>query len=235
MEHNEREDDIIEIDLKEIFLMLLSHLWIIMLGGLLAAAIGFGISKFVIDPVYDSTTKIYILNKQDNATVTYSDVQLGTQLTKDYAELVQSRYVLEQVILQLELTDMDYETLSNKVSVTSPTDTRIIYITVKDNSPVLAMKIANSIRENAAVHIKNVMDIQAVNVVETANLPTQKSGPSVSKWTLIAGFLGVMLILTIYIVRFLTNDTIKSAEDIEKYLGLSTLAMIPLTTAGNKK
>lgn len=228
---NQKENDVIEIDLVELFMLLVSRIWLIFSVGLLAALTGFLISKFVIAPYYDSTTKIYILNKTESASVTYSDVQLGTQLTKDYAELITSRYVLEEVIQKLGLTD-EYKELLERVEVSTPTDTRIVAITVEDKSPVQAMEIANCIREVASQHIQSVMDIDAVNVVETANMPMEKAGPGCLKWTLIAGILGCFLVCGIVIVKYLMDDTIKSSEEVEKYLGLSTLALIPIT-AGN--
>mgnify|MGYP002678811071 FL=1 len=168
--------------------------------------------------------------------MTYSDVQLGSQLTKDYAELINSRYVLEEVIQELAL-DMDYDVLLKKVSVSTPTDTRIVSITVEDSDPVMAMNIANAIREAASDHIQNVMDIEAVNVVETANMPTEKAGPSVVKWSLIGGIIGVLLVSAIVIIQYLMDDTIKTSDDVEKYLGLSTLALIPVAVeeTENKK
>jgi len=96
-----RDADAIEIDLLELLGVLLGQIWLILGVGLMAALIGFAISRFVITPTYESTTKIYILNKNENTTVTYTDVQLGSQLTKDYAELISSRYVLEEVIQTL--------------------------------------------------------------------------------------------------------------------------------------
>lgn len=225
---NYRENDSIEIDLLEIIGILFSRVWIILGTGLLAAVIGFAISKFVLTPTYESTTKIYILNKSENTAVTYSDVQMGTQLTKDYAELINSRYVLETVIGQLALSDTEYKDLLKKVSVNTPTDTRIVTITVTDTDPLQAQKIANCIREVAGAHIQNVMDIDAVNVVEEANLPTIKAGPSVIKWTAIGGILGVFLICAVILIHYLLDDSIKSSEDVEKYLGLSTLALIPI-------
>lgn len=210
------------------------QIWLILLVGIFTAAVAFSISRFVLDPVYESTTQIYILNKQDTDTVTYSDVQLGSQLTKDYAELIQSRYVLELVIRELQLADMDYEKMLKKVSVSTPTDTRILAITVEDTSPMLAMEMANSIREAAAEHIKNVMDIEAVNVVDAANLPTEKSGPSIVKWTAVGGLIGMLLVMMIVIIWYLMDDTIKTSDDVEKYLGLSTLALIPLEVREKK-
>jgi len=243
VETRQNQVEEIEIDLREECILLISKLWLIILEGVLTAAIGMGLSSFVIPPTYESTSKIYILNKQQENTVTYSDVQLGTQLTKDYAQLIESRLVLEKVIEELNLKeireDIDYEVMLDKVEVTTPADTRILYITVTDTDPVLAMEIANSVREEASIHIKNVMDIEAVNVVETANLPTEKAGPSVAKWTLMGGCLGAFLVIAIVLITFFMDDTIKNSDDVEKYLGLSTLALIPLDNqsagAGGKK
>ncbi len=225
---NHREYDAIEVDLLEIISVLFGRFWIILGSGLLAAVIGFVISMFILTPTYESTTKIYILNKSESTTVTYSDVQMGTQLTKDYAELINSRYVLEEVIKILSLSEMEYRDLLDKVSVHTPTDTRIVSITVTDTNPQQAMDIANCIREVAGEHIQNVMDIDAVNVVEEANMPTTKAGPSIPKWTLVGGALGAFLVCVIILVHYLLDDTIKTSEDVEKYLGLSTLALIPM-------
>lgn len=233
MENQRENTNEIEFDLLEIIHILLSRFWIILGAGVIAALICFGISAYVLAPVFESTTKIYILNKTDNATVTYTDVQMGTQLTKDYAELINSRYVIEKVITQLSLEDMEYKDLMNKVSVNTPVDTRIVSITVEHTDPALAMRIADCIREVAGEHIQNVMDIEAVNVVEAANMPMEKSGPSVLKWTLIGGVAGAFLACAFIVILFLLDDTIKSSEDVEKYLGLSTLALIPVISEDN--
>ena len=215
------QTDEIEIDLWEICLVLIHNLALIISVGIMAALVAFLATQLFGVPKYESTTKIYILNKQENNAVTYSDIQLGTQLTKDYAELIQSRFVLEEVVQGMGM-DLSYEEMKKKVSVTTPTDTRILAI------PVMAMQLANAIREAAAVHIMNVMDIQAVNVSETANMPMKKAGPSVLKNTFIGGVIGVFLMIAIVLVRFLMDDTVKTPEDVEKYLHLSTLAVIPL-------
>lgn len=200
------------------------------------ALLAFGGSKFLMTPTYQSVTKIYVLNKQDssNTNVTYSDLQAGTQLVKDYSELIKSRFVLEAVIEQLGLP-LSYEKLSRKVTVSTPADTRVISIAVTNSNPVMAMKIANAIRETASTHICNVMDIEAVNIVETANVPTHKASPSVGKNTMLGGMLGILMVAAIVILSHLMNDTIQTEEDVEKYLGISTLAMIPLNEAESRK
>lgn len=235
MEENTiRQTEEIEINLWEICLVLVHNLALIISVGIMAALGVFLFTQLVITPSYESTTKIYILNKQENASVTYSDIQLGTQLTKDYAELIQSRFVLEEVVQGMG-RNLTYEQMKGKVSVTTPADTRILAITVKDKAPVMAMKIANAIREAAAVHIMNVMDIQAVNVAETANMPMKKASPSALKNTFVGGILGVFIIIIIVMVRYMMDDTVKTPEDVEKYLQLSTLAVIPLNEGETDK
>ncbi|HJC25107.1 MAG TPA: protein-tyrosine kinase [Candidatus Eisenbergiella merdavium] len=228
MEKQRQMTDEIEIDLAEVFRRMLARLPMMLAAGLLTALIAFFVSRFVMTPAYESTTKIYVLSRQENSSVTYSDLQMGTQLTQDYAELIQGRYVLEQVAEILSL-DMSYEALRGMVSVSVPDDTRIISISVSDSDPVRAMEIANCIRETATVYITDVMDIEAVNVVETAFLPTRKSGPNVKLITLLGGLLGIFAIAAVAVTEYLMDDTIKTAEDVERYLELSTLAMIPLS------
>lgn len=228
-QQNKENTDEIEIDLGEIFGLLLHRLWLILLCGIVCGIIGFIVSSFIITPKYDSTTKIYILNRQNNDNLTLSDTQLASQLTKDYTELVKSRYVLETVIKQCGLNE-SYGKLLDRVTVANTTDTRIISITVRDESPQAAQTIANAIRTVSASHIKSVMDIEAVNVVDEANLPLSPAAPSITKYTALAAAIGIVLSAIIIVICYLLDDTIKSSEDIEKYLGLSTLALIPLNT-----
>lgn len=227
MDNNRYDSDVIEIDLMEIVELLWHRLWLIAICMFAGAFAGFMVSKFLITEQFESTTKVYILNKNDNSTLTYSDVQLGSQLTKDYAELIKSRDVLEQVLEDCSMTE-SYESFSKRVAVENLSDTRIIAITVTDPVPSNAQILANKIREVASKHIKQVTDIQAVNVAEEANLPESPASPSVFKWTAIAALLGAFLCVAVILVHFMLDDTIKTSDDVEKYLGLSTLGMIPM-------
>ena len=161
-----QDNDEIEIDVSEIFHVLLNKIWVILLAGIIAALAVIAGTLLFITPQYESTTKMYVLSKQDSNTLTSQDMQTSLSLTKDYAELIKSRTVTEGVITQLNL-DMTHEQLLKKMSVDSATDTRILSISVRDEDPYEACEIANAIRDVAANHIKNVMDIDAVNVVET--------------------------------------------------------------------
>ena len=79
------------------------------------------------------------------------------------------------------------------------------------------------------------MDIKAVNVVETANIPDEPSSPSLLKSGVIGAALGILLSLAIVVIVYLMNDTVKTPEDVEKYLGLSVLGTIPYVSKLEKK
>lgn len=239
-----RKDDVVEIDLRELFYVLLGKMHILILALILGAVTMFFVSETVMPEEFESTTSIYVLNKQDSSVVTYSDLQTGSQLTKDYAELVKSRSVMEQVISQLRLNEqyedmekIDSTGLAEMVTVNNATDTRIISITVRDTNPARAQDIANAIREAAAVHITSVMDIEAVNVVDYAEMPMEPVSPNVPKNVVLGALIGLILAAAIVVVIHLLDDTIKSPDDIEKYLGISLLGTIPLdeSLAGKKK
>ena len=234
METNQQIDDEIEIDLVEVFRLLVSKLGIIILSGMIFAFLAIIGTKLFITPKYQSITKMYVLAQQNSDTVTNSDLQTSTLLTKDYAELITSRTVAESVIANLRL-DLKYDELIDKIEVGTTSDTRIITIKVIDEDPYVARDIANAVRDTAAEHIKSVMNIEAVNVVDAANIPDQKCSPSVSKNGLLAGMLGCFLAVVILLIQYLSNDTIKVSEDVEHYLGLSTLGVIPMEKTDGKK
>lgn len=224
---NQPQSEEIEIDLVELIGVLWSKLWIILVCGLNLALAVFLISVYLLTPAYESVTKIYIINRQSGDSLTYSDLQSGAQLTKDYKELVTSRPVLEEVKAELSL-DMDNDDLAEKITVDVPTDTRIVTITVEDADPYMARSLADRIRISAAKHIENVMNTEAVNVVEEANLPTEQSSPKVLLNTAIGGAAGIFLAMAVIVLIYIMDDTIKNPEDVEHYLNISVLGSIPV-------
>ena len=220
------QDDEIEIDLKELFYVIKRKLWIILLTGIVGA-VGFGLfTAMVMKPVYTSSTMLYIVNKTTTLT-SLTDLQLGTQLTKDYKVLVTSRPVTAQVITNLDL-NLSHEQLVRKIKVDNPTDTRILTISVEDTDPYMAKSIADEFASVASARMAEIMDSAPPNIVEEAYLPTQKTKPSLPKNTMIGGLAGVFLAGAIILVLFVMNDAIKTPEDVERYLGLNTLATIPV-------
>ena len=228
MNQNDRDnrDDVIEIDLVELLGVILHNLWIIIVSGVIVAAVALLVSYFIITPKYESVTKIYVISKTNADTMTYSDLQAGSTLTKDYKELVKSRPVLEEVLAETGI-DVELKDLEEQITVEVPTDTRIVSITVEDKDPYEARIIADSVRIAASKHIREVMDTEAVNVVEEASLPIEKSSPSILMNTAIGYAVGLFLAIAIVMINYIMDDTIKTPDDVEKFLGVSVLGSIP--------
>lgn len=227
--------DEIELDLKEIVRVILSKLWFIILMGVLVGLAMLIYTKYMVAPLYSSTTKVYVLNRQNtNANVNYTDLQTGAQLTKDYMELVKSRTILTQVITELDL-DMSVEALAGMVTVSSPQDTRVVALTVTSTDVYLAQKIANELRDISATHIREIMNLEAINTVEEANIPVGPSSPSIVRNAMMGGIFGVLIGMTIIIAMYLLDDSIRTPDDVERYLNVSVLASIPILENENKK
>lgn len=227
METNLQNEEEIEIDMGELLRYLAGKAGYIILTALAFAVLALAVTTFCMTPLYTSTTKMYVLNRQTNEGVTSSDLQSSTYLTKDYMEMIRSRTVIEAVIADLNLNST-YEDVLGQIDVSAASDTRVIAISVTDKDPYEARDIANAVRNAAAAHIQSVMNTEAVTVVDEANIPTKKSSPSTIKNVAIAGGFGLFLALAVCVVLYLMNDKVTTAEDVERYLGLSVLASMPL-------
>ena len=232
MEHNNRKEEC-EIDLIEMLQEVLSKWVLLLVTGLLCAFAAIIFAKYFVTPTYTSTTSVYAA-KNDDDEISYSELQISTQLTKDYVVLVTSRTVLEKVIDEMNL-NISYESLLNKIRVETPADTRMLNISVTDTDPQMAMKIADAVRDTAVAHIKDVMGLETIKVAEKANLPTRPSSMGTFSWAIIGAVLGILVLIAILIIRYIADDSIKTPEDVEKYLGLSVLATIPLSEDADKK
>lgn len=225
----------IEISLAELYYYVRKRLWIVILMTILAAVATFFVCKNVITPEYTASTRIYVLNKaSDGDSVAYSDFQASSQLRKDYQELITGKNVTSEVIEALGLSMSDAG-LAKKIHISSPDDTRIIQINVVDESPQMAALIANRVRDVARRQIVEIMAIDAVNVVYEASVPTVPSSPHSARDTVIAAMLTALVMLVLVVIFFLVDDRIKTEEDVERYLGLSTIGVIPMSSSLSKR
>lgn len=228
-------DDEIEIDLRELFLALKKKIvWILLTAIVFAGASGL-ITKFAMTPIYSSTAQLYVVSKGGLSQLT--DLTMGTQLTQDYMVIVKTRPVLEQVIADLKL-DMDYKELEKKITVENPSDTRIMQITITDKDAALAQSITQDLAEVTAKTVAEKMDVKSPTIIEKAykaDKPDKPDSPSLKKNVLIGAVLGFILMAAAIVIQYLMNDTILKEEDIEKYLGINTLAQLPLVKGTTKR
>lgn len=218
-----RENDEIEIDLRAFFLKLKTKWLTCILGLLIGAVLALGYSVFLTDSKYQSTAMVY-LRGNDSSSISIQDLQVGTQLTKDYEIIFKSRPVLESTIDELNL-DMSTKELSNLISITNTEDTRILSITATADTPELAKDIANSIMNNGVQKVSEI-DAQQPYVVETAIENSARVGMSRSRTTILGAVAGLVITLGYIFLRFVLSDNITSADDLENVLNVPVLAVV---------
>lgn len=224
----------IEFDLRRLCAELWRKLYVIILCAALAALCVGAVEYFFVEPEYRSTTKLYVQAKEEEGGILNTDMQMNTLLTKDYAELIRTRDVTEQVIARLGL-HMSHEEMMDKLEVSVPADTRIIELSVTDTDPEEARRIVQAISATASVHITEVTDAQAVNTAEKANLPEYPVSPRIPRDAAAAALFGAAAAALILTVLFLRDDRLYTSEDIEQTLGISTLGFVPLEKEEKKR
>ena len=215
-----------EIDLLEVYYYLRSKLgWLILaflIGGLLTGAVTY----FFITPKYTAVSKIYMVSASSESVLNLSDLNLGTSLSEDYAELIKLRPVFNEVIDNLDL-EYEYEELIEKVSITKVGNTRLLAVSVESEDPKEAQAIANEIADVTVTYIPKVMETSTPNIAEYAILPKKSSSPNLAKNTIIGALVLLLFVCGIYVVRMLQDDTIKSADELQKEFGVMPLTVIP--------
>ncbi|MDF2544141.1 MAG: capsular exopolysaccharide family [Herbinix sp.] len=119
--------------------------------------------------------------------------------------------------------NLTHEELASMITVNAQPDTRILEIVVNHPDAYVAKQLADAIAEVSSERMVSVMEMEKVNIVEPGNLPTSPSSPNVKMNVIIGGLLGVFLTAGIVILVYILNDSIKNADDIERFLGMTTL------------
>lgn len=225
---NNQENQAVEIDVFAMLKTLWKRKFSIVLVALVFAIAAFGYSAFLAKREYQSTSRIYVVSRQnqDNNALTNSDLQAGSYLVKDYREIILSQNVLTQAIDELKL-DMTPAELSKKINVSVPTDTRILSITAKDGDPKEAARIANGLRNVAAEKIISVTKVSDVTTLDEAEVPQLPSSPNIRRNVLLGFVAGAGLMVVLLVVVEVLDDRVKRPEDIEELMGLTLLGIVP--------
>ena len=222
---NSNDNASIEIDVLYLLRKLWSRKFFIIFIAIVVGTIALLGSVFLIKPKYTSTTRIYVVSRTADS-ITNQDLQAGSYLVKDYQEVITSNEVLSSVIDKEKLSLTPNE-LSSMISVTIPTDTRVISISVEDDNAQEATTIANTVREVAAEKIKAVTKVDDVTTLEAAEVPKEPSSPNIKRNTLIGVIAGGGLAVISIIILEVLDDRVRRPEDIEDVLGLPLLGIVP--------
>lgn len=218
--------DVVTIDLAELLAHCIAKWKMIVLLTLIGGLVSFVITAFFITPKYKATSTIYVLSNKSSA-VNLSDLQIGTQLTPDYMKLFKMWEVHEQVIRNLNLP-YNYDQVGKMLSVTNDANTRLLDVSVTSPSAEEAAAMANEYAKVASQYISETMSTDKPNIVSVALVPDNPDSPKLTLNVVIGVIAGFVIAIIIIIVRMVSDDKYKTPDDIKKYTGLATLAVIAL-------
>lgn len=218
----------VEVDVLSLLRTVWKWKFLVLFFSLLTAILALGYSLYVATPMYQSTTRIYVVNRQqqDNPGLTNQDLQAGTYLVKDYKEIILSQDVMNRVVSNLEL-DLSTSQLTSKINVTVPADTRIVSISVQDESAEEAARIVNGVRQAAADKIIEVTKVSDVTTLEEGQVNSQPVSPNIRRNVLLGFIAGGALMVMIVLVAEIMDDRVKRPEDVEEMMGLPLLGVVP--------
>ena len=123
---------------------------------------------------------------------------------------------------------MDYKDLDKLVTVTNPDSSHVIRIGVTTSDPQMSRNIANSLLNISADQINQIVGNGMPSVIDESVIhAVQEIKPSMKKYCVLGGILAFVLLAGVFIVRMLMDTTIKSEDDIQRYLGVPLLSSIP--------
>lgn len=214
------------IDLAELMYQLLGN-WKLIASIAVGFAFITGIyTSFFVTPMYAATSILYVLSNRDSA-INISDLQLGSELTRDYIKVFQMWEVHEEVISNLDLP-YDYKKMRSMLSVANDTGTRMLDITVTSYDPQEAAAIANEYARVASQYIADTMATDKPNIMSVALIPSNPVSPNRTLCVIVAFLIGGVLAIGVLAIRMVVDDKYRTAEDIRKYTGIPTLAAVPI-------
>lgn len=229
-------DDEIEIDLWELFQILLKNWLWILLSTLGCAILGLLITMFLITPKYRAEATMIVNTRQDQtATVTNDQITSAQKLVDTYSIIIRSRRVIDPIIEKLNI-EADYESFVKNIIVESVNDTQVMSIQVENKDPEIALQVVQEIVDRAPGAIISTVEAGSVNVVSEPYVNSEVPvSPSKLKNTAIAAFIGLCISSGAFLLIAFLDNTFKSEEDIQKQLGLVTIGIIPTTESCKKK
>lgn len=231
MEKKQNNEEV-EIDLVELFFALLRRIWIIIIAAIAGAAIALLYTTLAVTPMYSSSSMIYILGDSKDVS-SIINMQIGSSVTQDYEVVATSRPVLEKVISDLQL-DMDYDELKSSITCTNTENTHILELKVSNPDAYMAKTIVDDLTQVVIKQTADIMESASPNIIQKGNLATTPDSPSLKKNVALGGAVGFVIAVLILSILFILDDSVKNQDDVERYLGMNTLGMIPLEEGTSK-
>ncbi|MGE5328464.1 MAG: YveK family protein [Deltaproteobacteria bacterium] len=225
------------MELKEYIRVLQKRLLLIMVVCFFFTAAAVFVNKYFFKNIFEADTSLYV-GKQatDQNALLYNDLLIGQSLVKDYRELAKSRIISQSVVDALKKegkapANLDPQQLSRKISVNLKGETRIIEITIEDQSPANAVIYANKVADIFKVKAKELMKVENIEIIDRAIYPDKPVKPQKTRNIVITFLVGLMAGIGLAFFLEYIDNTLKTSEDVAKYLQIPIIGVIPVLEA----
>ena len=215
------------ISIEEIFAALKKRWKMIALITILATVVSGVLSFFVIEPVYEASTKVFI-GKEESSEEGYnsSDIQMYQKLLKTYSEAIKTRDLIDAAI-----KDSGYDLTTGQVSsgltVTPITDTQILQIKYQSLDPKECEVVLKSISKAFVKTATDLVPNGNVRIIEGVELPKNPISPNKKMNIAIAFLLGLMVSVGLVFLLEYMDNSYKTKEQLENELEIPVLGVIP--------
>ncbi len=228
---NKNFKDYYVIDIAHITKALFKKIWVIVVTGILTAAIGFSMAAFIIEPLYSSSVRLYVNNSSisigsASLSISSSEISAAQSLVRTYIVILKDQTTLEKVIEKAELS-YTHEELYDMIDAYSVDDTEIMKVVITSTDPYEATKIANCIADVLQIRIAEIIKGTSMEVVGYATPNLHKISPSITKYTAIGFVLGILLSMLVVVIAALRDRTIHDEDYLLKSEDYPILAKVP--------
>lgn len=217
-----------EISIRDLIRMFLRRWWILVICTLAVGSAAYVWTHYYITPIYSAYTTLYVGKNADQVGIQSADLYLGTNLIQDYREIAKSKLIAYEVIKKLGYEKMSAGAMAGKINVTQKSDTRVIQISVDDPDPQAAMDITNTVAEVFKNKVIEIMQVENVQIIDKAELPMYPVSPNNNRNVMVGIILGLAIGVGIVLLIEFLDNTIKSPEDVQKYVDLPVIGVIPV-------
>lgn len=246
MEQVRRDKNEVEINLRDVFQILLSKwIWIAAAGIIAALVIGL-FTRFAIKKKYTASVSMYISavteQNQASGTVTYSELNAADNLIKTYQVIVKSNSVLDVIAEHFNAEHPEHAkynisaaSIARMTSVSVPNGTKLIQVDVKTVDPVLSADIANTFAKYAGAEIIRITKAGDVQIVDYATVPKSHSSPSLTRNVIIGFLAGAVLAAVFFVMKAYLDTTIYTSEEVQKVSRCPVIGTVPMIDVGSNQ
>ena len=218
----------VEIDLRELFSVLLKRLWFIFLCAVIVGVSVFAYTKNFVAPTYQSSVTIYVNNNsnKDSSHISSGDLAVALRLVETYVNIIQSDTVLEKVISETGLT-LTASQIRSMLSAKAVGDTEMFRVTITSTNPQMSADIANAVAAAAPAEISKIIEGSAAKIIDYAKVAKTQSSPNYAVNTVVGAAVGAALAVLIIVIMYLADVRVKKEEDLMRIVEAPVLGVIP--------